>query len=170
MSENDSVLQAALDRIQELVAERNELEAFVATYRKLKARPSSSQLGEPLSTPVAPAAPQASSTVAIIDAAMNALAKRGGPMKLAELHDAIVVQGVQIGGKNPKNNLGAKLSAEPRLVTHKELGWWFASDPVPEKFRLDDDSENERGSATEIAEPLQSNGAAVSPASHQPEF
>lgn len=163
MDDDDSLLQAALDRIQELVSERNELEAFVATYRKLKARSSPHRV-EQLVAPVAATAPQSSSTVVIVDAAMNALAKRGGPMKLVELHDAIVSQGVQIGGKNPKNNLGAKLSAEPRLVTHKELGWWFASDPVPAKFRLDDDAENERGSATDVAEPLHSNGAAVSPA------
>ncbi len=134
MDETDSVLQAALDRIQELVSERNELEAFVATYRKLKAR-STPQREKSSSMPATPTAAQASSTAAIIDAAMNVLAKHGGPMKLAELHDAIVAQGMQIGGKNPKNNLGAKLSAEPRLVTHKEMGWWFASDPVPAKFR-----------------------------------
>lgn len=164
MERPDSILQAALDRIQELVAERNELEAFVATYRKLKER--SAKCGEPEAEPVALPTLTASNTAAIIDAAMTALAKHRGPMKLSDLHDAIVASGVTIGGKNAKNNLGAKLSADPRLVTHKDLGWWFASDLIPIRYQVSD----ERGSATEMAEPLQSNGAAVSPATHQPEF
>jgi len=168
MSQSDSILQAALDRIQELVRERNELEAFVATFRKLQT--SSAKPAEPLPPPKSPPSPTnpPSATTTIIDAAMAALAKNGGPMKLGELHDAVLALGVQIGGKNPKNNLGAKLSADFRLVTHKDFGWWFASDPIPEKYRIEEYCENERGSTA--VEPLQSNGAAVSPAPHQPEF
>lgn len=158
MDATDSVLQAALDRIQELVAERNELEAFIATYRKLKERAHRGR--ESAAEPAQATTATASSTAVIIDTAMAVLAARGGPMKLADLHDAIVAKGINIGGKNAKNNLGAKLSADPRLVTHKDLGWWFAADLVPIKYRLED----ERGSAISVAEPLQSNGAAVSPA------
>lgn len=113
------------------------------------------------------------STLAIVDAAMEILATKREPMKLGALYDALCAKGVAIGGKEPRNNLGAKLSADRRLQTYPGIGWWFANEAIPgidaaSSFpdvtniypRQLGGDEHEEGPATDVTRPLLTNGAA----------
>jgi hypothetical protein len=96
-------------------------------------------------------------STAIVRMALEVLAQHGRPMKLSALFDAVTARGVIIGGKNPRNNFGAMLSADKvRLTTGKE-GWWFTEEFYPR--RLDGD-EYDEGLAMETARPCLANGAA----------
>lgn len=164
--EHDRIYQIALERLAANLEERRELEAFIATYQKL-ARPS-----EPVSiAPIDEGFKGAGKTADIVLAAMSVLADNRAPMRLGEIYKALVERGVEIGGKIPRNNLGAKLSADDRLVTHKHYGWWFKGEPIPvgilesvepEYVEIDDQKREDPG--TEFARSSQSNGAAVSAA------
>lgn len=166
MEKDDPILQVALDRIQELVDERRKLEQFVELYRSLKsAAVPAVSIAEPVKVEPLPASPQplVASTQVVVDSVMAILSANGAPMKLAQLFEELTARGVVVGGKIPRNNLGAKLSADPRLKTHKEFGWWFASDAYPDR-RLEDGEYEEGLEPDEVSRPSRSNGAAVSPA------
>jgi len=157
MSE-DAIYQRALERLHEISKERRELEDFIATYRKLSGvqvktpEPVSSVLGSPR---------KPATSEAIVEAALEILATKGEPMKLGALYDALTAKGIVIGGKEPRNNLGAKLSADRRLETHRGLGWWFAGEPIgPKAYGRQLGCEYEEGPDTDMSRPLQSNGAA----------
>lgn len=158
---DDPIYQRALERLQEISKERRELEDFIATYRKLAGvqvkapEPVSAALGSPR---------KPASTEAIVDAAMEILAKKGEPMKLGALYDALTSMGLVIGGKIPRNNLGAKLSADKRLETIPGAGWWFAGEPIPSPMQRESyprqlgGDEYEEGPATDVERPSYSNG------------
>jgi len=158
--EEDDILRKAQDRLRALIDERRELEIFIATYRRL-ASEAAAESGQPVAVPVRPA-----STDEIVSAAMTLIANKNAPMRIGELHDALVAQEIRIGGRNPRNNLGAKLSADPRLESIPGHGWWFkgealpphvASESYPRQLGV---GENAEGPATDVARPY-SNGAAV---------
>lgn len=166
----DPIYLRALERLQEISKERRELEDFIATYRKLAGvqikapEPVSSALGSPR---------KPASSAAIVEIAMEVLAAKREPMKLGALYDAICAKGVVIGGKEPRNNLGAKLSADRRLKTYPGIGWWFADEAIPgidaaSSFQNIADylprqlsgGRNEEGPGANASRPLITNGAA----------
>lgn len=62
----------------------------------------------------------------IIAAAREALrAASPSPILIGDLYDRLVVKGLNIGGKNPKGNLSAKLSQPTDLVYVKNEGWYY---------------------------------------------
>lgn len=125
---NDPLIQAAQDRIREIIAEREELESFIRAHRNLSAKllkPKSPQPEPP--TPVAPQNHRPSTTTEILEAVGKVLNEHGRPMSLADLHLKLSEVGVVIPGKDPRNNLSAKLYASDRFVTQRGVGWWFAS-------------------------------------------
>ena len=153
METDNPILQAANDRLKALIDERRELEQFIATYRKIAATVSASQAGQVEIEERAIEEPKASTTEEIVMAAMQAIQDHGRPMRLRMLHDVLIARGIVIGGRIPRNNLGAKLSADPRLRTIKEHGWWFADEPLPSGV-VPDDSLEERLSDESYAEGL----------------
>jgi hypothetical protein len=152
---NDPTLQAALDRLEALNAERQELELFIRVHRRLS--------GEPAYRPAAPeemtgaemaAAVKATARRSIagvstpiaevLDAARDIIREGGRPVQLHDLYRALLARGVVIGGKNPRNNLCAKLASAPDLKTRAGVGWHF---------------KKEKGSANGLsAEPSHLNG------------
>ena len=161
MKQDDPVYQKAVSRFKELCAfeeERKELEAFLRTYERLSgaAPPIPLASGQQEVGAVHGANAKPASTKEIVDGAMKILSERKSPMALGEIFDALTRRGFVIGGKIPKYNLGAKLSADERLRTGP-MGWWFASDPYPSRL---DGYEYEEGPTTDVARPSLSNGAA----------
>jgi hypothetical protein len=148
---------AARERLAALEAERDEILAFLRTYERLA-----------VSAAPAPAPSEAEaipflsakrwSSAAIVDVAMKVLEERRRPMKLRELFDAVIARGVHIGGKNPRNNFGAMLSADKTRLTTGREGWYF-KDEYPRQL---DDGEYDEGLAIGSARPCLSNGAAGS--------
>ncbi|MBL8567092.1 MAG: hypothetical protein JNM89_15360 [Hyphomicrobiaceae bacterium] len=128
---NDPLIQAAQDRLREILAERDELETFIEMHRRLSKKLFSEQpRTEPPPKPassVATNAGRANSTVEILDAAARILNKHGKPMRLADLHDALTGEGIVVPGSDPRNNLSAKLYSSDRFATQRGIGWWFAS-------------------------------------------
>lgn len=158
--EEDEIIKRAQERLRAIIDERRELESFIATYRKLAAETQSAS-GEAVPAPV-----RAASTDEIVSAAMTLIAAKGAPMRIGEIHEALTAQDIKIGGRNPRNNLGAKLSADRRLESVPGHGWWFrgealpphvASESYPRQLGV---GENAEGPATDVARPY-SNGAAV---------
>jgi hypothetical protein len=149
MNENQ-LYAAARERLAALEAEREELRAFLRTYERLAVD----------AVKAAETKPHRWSASAIVDVAMQVLTDNGAPMKLGALFDAVVARGVQIGGKNPRNNFGAMLSLEKTRLTTGREGWYF-KDEYPRQL---DGDEYDEGPAMETARPCLSNGAAVQPA------
>lgn len=104
--------------------------------------------------------PEKSSTTAeILEAVDAALSKKGAPVPLSALFEMVLDHGITIIGKNPRNNLGAKLSADPRFKSIKDLGWWYANDPVPEGvLPAHDDSPLDIGDEIPWSEPKNAEG------------
>lgn len=129
----DDIYQIALRRLAALQDEKRELEAFIATYQKLATASPQAPEYTIVSkvTLVTGAPPRGSVTNTLVSAAMEIIADAKRAMKLGDIYTAILARGIIVGGKNPRNNLGAKLSADPRLKTIPGMGWWFASDPPP---------------------------------------
>lgn len=155
----DPNIQEALKQIASLKAELAKWERYVELHRELFRDKIDSQplRSFPINHPE-----KRWTAAAIVDAALDVLAHRGRPMKLGDLYQALVAQGVQIGGKNPRNNLGAMLSGDKiRLCTGPD-GWWFKDEIQPP--RINAEAEYEEGPDTEVSRPLQTNGAAVSAA------
>lgn len=167
---DDPVLETAMEKLKVATEQVRELEQFIAMYRSLKSgerAQASDQAEQAPSKMVSGAVGHGKPwpTEQILRAAGELLAQRG-PMLLGPLHEALVARGVVIGGKRPRNNLCAKMSAEPRFVSDKARGWWFADEPLPGETRLARDrlpvDQNEEGPEPFGAEPLHMNGAAGS--------
>jgi hypothetical protein len=164
----DTIIIKAEERLRAIELERRELEAFIATYRKLEGPASIPQsmscaATTDLASPKEGRRP--SSTREIVDAAMETLAAHKSPMKLRELYQALVAKGIVITGKVPRNNLGAKLSADTRLQSVKGLGWWFSGEnpqvqeePYPPRD-LEDYYQKGEGPAIDDVGPSFTNGA-----------
>lgn len=158
--DSDDLLEKAHARLRALIEERRELEIFIATYRRLSRESQGVQETAP-----EPARPASSDEVVL--ATMQLIAAKDAPMRLGEIYEELIKQGIVIGGKIPRNNLGAKLSADSRLRTVSGLGWWFASEPLPAPVKRTGEPDPyqlppyEEGPDTDVSEPLQLNGAAV---------
>ena len=155
-------------------AERSELLSFISTYRKLSASVEAAVNSSGAEAPSQQAVvstlqhePRVWSTDEIVNKALEIVGAKRRPTKLGEIFDEMVSQGIEIGGKIPRNNLGAKLSAAKAVLrTIPGEGWWFANEPWPlldvERFLDDAEDEYAKGPA-DYAGPSQMNGAAGHP-------
>ena len=154
MMTQHEILQKARARLQELECERIELETFIRTFERLLAN------GVP-PRPTTSTSPVKASRREIVDATLETLARVGRPMSLGEIFEDLTQRGIQIGGKVPRNNLGAMLSADGRICTQPNRGWWFVDEEPPRQLDELDDDEYEKGLTDEVR-PSLTNGAAGS--------
>ncbi len=62
----------------------------------------------------------------------EAIIKRlGRPVPLGEMHSELREMGIEVGGKDPKSTLSARLSTSGRFVADREKGWWIKGRPLP---------------------------------------
>jgi hypothetical protein len=162
---HDHIYTSAVERLAQLDEQRHELVAFIATYRKLAGlvEPVSGDPAVKLVAPTQPAQPKpqrGSVTEYLVATAMEILKAHGRPMKLGAIYNQMLDRGVVVSGDKPANNLGAKLSADKRLVTHKGYGWWFADEPIPGAQHPFDQFTNSDDPDTFVSEPSCRNGEA----------
>lgn len=55
----------------------------------------------------------------------------GRPVPLGEMLSELRQMGFEIGGKDPKATLSARLSTSGRFVADREKGWWIKGRPLP---------------------------------------
>ena len=175
--ENDAIYQAAIERLEALSQEKAELEQFLATYRRLSGEVDDVE-AIPQEVSHGPASHENRwTTERIVDAVMTLLEEQG-PLPLSTIYNGLLDRGVIIGGKKPRQNLGAKLSADFRLKSVKGRGWWFSDErpppvsglPAPIRdeeadeiySRFLDDPHNAEGPAAYAEGPSQLNGVAGS--------
>jgi hypothetical protein len=61
----------------------------------------------------------------IEQATLRLLMETGEPLKTSEIHERLTKKGIEIPGKDPRNNLSAHLSRNDAFI-RKGDGWWFA--------------------------------------------
>ena len=112
------VLEKALTRRAELVKKLAEIDRFIKTYNTLNKADSQDQ-------PKAKGwAGRTSDTQVILDAVADILSKES-PLKPADIVSRLKHLDIRIEGKNPANNISAKLSgAKDRFKTlGRGMGW-----------------------------------------------
>jgi len=73
------------------------------------------------------------STVVVetIEAAREFINSLGRPAGISELYGEMVRRGIEVGGKDPKSTLDARLRYSKEFVGIRGKGWWLAERPVP---------------------------------------
>lgn len=61
----------------------------------------------------------------IEQATLKLLMEAGRPLKTSEIHEKLTQRGIEIPGKDPRNNLSAHLSRNDAFI-HQGDGWWIA--------------------------------------------
>jgi hypothetical protein len=136
MAKLPQILQNAHDRLAAIEIEKRELQIFIATYGKLAGAPSSVGAALAVAAPTKPVErPRKASRKRgrgggtrierVSAAAREILQTHGKPMHLNQIHEELIARGVVLTGKNPRNNLGAVLSASKEFATKRGEGWWF---------------------------------------------
>ena len=84
--------------------------------------------------------------------AIASILAREGPLHRRMIHDRLVEMGVRIGGQSPVNNVGARLSHDPRFRRLGEGVWDLTESLVrDEATRLDDRAElNDTGDSLDV--------------------
>ena len=67
------------------------------------------------------------------DAVLEILAKEG-PLGRQKIYERLVEQGVQVGGRDPVNNVGAHLRSDPRFKRVERDQWALSSAGESERF------------------------------------
>lgn len=58
------------------------------------------------------------------------------PLRPREIYHGIHRKGVEVSGKDPVNNISARLSSSDRFIRlGSGVGWWIRGEPIPEGFR-----------------------------------
>lgn len=131
--------------------ERDEIEKFLEMHKRLskKLLESAAQFSSS-PPPTNQSSKLPNSTSEILNAVGDVLNRHGRAMQLADLHDALTERGIVVPGKDPRNNLSAKLYASDRFATTRGVGWWFASSKLSETKGPADEGEalNGSGAAT----------------------
>lgn len=88
----------------------------------------------------------------------NYINDRTSPTPIRELFDAMLRAGIELGGKNPINNLSAILSMNDEFVSHGRSGWVLAAnDPLKDVevdvelgLRHDTENRHDEGKGTDM--------------------
>lgn len=75
---------------------------------------------------------------AILDAARNLIAGRQYPTSTVDILNAIVAQGVEVGGTVPRNSLSSMLSRSNEFESHGRSGWTLVVPGGHENENADD--------------------------------
>lgn len=125
----DDIIQKVKERLLELEAESVELRGFLRTYDKLSAKLLEKK--PKVTTPTRQVmffggGEGVSSKEAIVTAARAVLRdSHPNPVLIGDLYESLVSKGLNIGGKNPKGNLSAKLAPSDDLIYVKDEGWYY---------------------------------------------
>lgn len=131
-------------RIAALLAEAEELKAFLSTYKKLYPDPPDTEARSlPRFPPVTAPDPQdrrpsvrrerqvgSPKRDQMISALMSALSVRQ-PQKVPELLVAVKAMGIEVGGKDEEKNLSTYLSRSDYFRVSRKDGGWFLDPPEP---------------------------------------
>lgn len=133
----DPTILKAQARLAEIEVERQELTQFLVVYRRLGGGVGMSAEAKGAS-PVARPAPRAKKGATqttpastVIEAIRALLRSEGHHMKSRDILDHLTNTGIVIGGKKPRNTLGAILSKSEDFETTPDLGWYFKKDKGP---------------------------------------
>ena len=141
----DPILERAFAKRDAALREAAEWEAFIGRYRQLAEEPAqadnSNRTPSPQRRPIERELPpdsELAKTIAITEAVLD---ERGHPMPLDSLFNEVTKRGLEIGGKKPKDNYGARLYNSGRFRSiSKKTGWWFKHRPLPEASDEDDNT------------------------------
>lgn len=126
-----AALRAQLEEL-DIVKDIQALERIIRRMRGEGSRSQSSATSEK-------SAPQgrqeASTSVAMKNAAERFLSEQSGPIQTKEIWDALAAQGIHVPGDNPQNNLSAHMSRDPRFVSLGREGWVLATSIVADDNR-----------------------------------
>lgn len=76
----------------------------------------------------------------ILDTAASIISGRSYPTPTADILSAVVDQGLEVHGQNPRNTLSAMLSNSPRFQSHQRSGWTLVEpDQLEQKEEAADD-------------------------------
>lgn len=116
MRERADVMEAEADQFLRLFEKFGPKDEVAELIEALEAiAPISAKLPEP---------PQ-STTLEVQNAARAYLSRMGTHCSIRAIYDALVFDGIRIGGQNPIMNLSAKLSTSGDMGYTPRLGWWF---------------------------------------------
>ena len=117
---NESTINVLKELIRRLEAEKREIErqqdGLAMALRHLE------DLGEP-STPTLQKKREEGRGKDLREAMVEILTAADGPLSRQEIHDRLAEQGIYVGGRDPVNNVGARLSIDPRFE-NVERGKW----------------------------------------------
>lgn len=63
-------------------------------------------------------------------AAAEEIEKRKAPIPTQEMLGLLTARGIEIGGRDPRNNLAAMLSNSKRFLSRRGLGWYLPTTPM----------------------------------------
>src|SRR5260370_2211479 len=155
----DKILEQAFVKRDAALREAAEWESFIQRYRQLAKQSEDSPRKQSRSSPVdrelAPDS-ELAKTIAITGEILN---ERGRPMPLDALFNEAAIRGLDVGGKKPKDNYGARLYNSGRFRSiSKKTGWWFKDRPLPDAADEQSESTETPNSGTLFGAP-KANGA-----------
>jgi hypothetical protein len=164
--EHDPIIQAAKRDLEALDAQRQDIIDFLERYRLYKGAALRLSV-EPTESMALNAQTRGARADEVLSAVADILIGHNDAMSLSDIFDKLRERGIVVGGKNPKQNLSQKLSADEQLKSYGKHGWYFADKLPPCMGGKSCLAENrsdqyEEDLALGMARPLQSNGAAGS--------
>ena len=121
----DDVLQKATNRRNELSKELEDLNKFIALYRRfatVKVQDVVTGGGKLTTYP-----PTVTIRPSVETAAINILSDADRHLTTQEILNRLYDQEVHVGGKNPTNNLASVLSKSKEVINVKGKGWTLSS-------------------------------------------
>ncbi|RYG96264.1 MAG: hypothetical protein EON58_12475 [Alphaproteobacteria bacterium] len=133
----DELLQKAIQRRDQLRAELEAVERFVASYLPLQARaeitPEQYPLGYDVPAPRSKAQ-QAAAVRAALDDAVRMMREEGKPLTRGHLVKRLEAAGHALEGGDKSKVLGTNMWRSGRFINIKGKGYWPKGTPVPQAY------------------------------------
>jgi hypothetical protein len=164
----DKILERALAKRDAALREAAEWETFIQRYRQLAEKPLEDSAHpaaqQSRSRPVDRELPPDSELAKTITITEAILKERGRPMPLDALFNEVTTRGLNIGGRKPKDNYGARLYNSGRFLSiSKKIGWWFKDRPLPDVLDEPSQSTETPNSGTLFGAPKTNGASPLSP-------
>ena len=126
------VIENARKRLEELKAEQQKLQSFIATYEELegalKPNPSHPQPTRIVLIAAGGKKNSGTSPSKIIEAAKQIIREHGSPMTRSELVESIENKGIYVGGVDKNKNMGTILWRSNEFHNVEGEGYWPKGD------------------------------------------